>query len=185
LSTNSQRNQSEIIITRLLLDNISKSTELTRSSAIKAGPTVAARTTKPALTPGFVPVKALPEIVTVESTPPLAIAGLSGSSNIVYWSFEEVDQGALLLAEWPENMIVAPWPSERPVTVEVWVNPDGALANLNFTQEDLPISIKTALFDSINQYGFKPAIKDGTPVGNHRLLELLLTETSVPALAIR
>jgi hypothetical protein len=110
---------------------------------------------------------------------------LNGLSDIVYWTFEDVDQGALMLAQWPENMIIAPWPSERPVQVEVWVNPDGALAKLNFPQEDLPISVKVALSDSIRQYGFTPALKDGVPVGNHRILELLLSQTTVPAFVVR
>lgn len=111
--------------------------------------------------------------------------GLNGLSNTVYWAFEDVDQGALMLAQWPDNMIIAPWPSERPVQVEVWVNPDGALASLNFPQEDLPISVKVALSDSIRQHGFTPALKDGVPVGNHRILELLLSQTTVPAFVVR
>ena len=118
----------------------------------------------------------------VLDVPDASANGLSGLLDIVYWPFEEVDQGASMLAQLPEKMVISPWPSERPVQVEVWVNPDGSLASLNFPQEDLPVSVKAVLSDAIRQYGFTPALKNGLPVGNRRALELFLIQTTVPAL---
>lgn len=110
--------------------------------------------------------------------------GLQGKSDITYWPFDAVDEPALLLAEWPEAMSSNAWPPDQPVVLELWVNPDGALADIAFPQKDLPDSLRITLTETIFSAGFKPAMKNGSPVGNYRVLEVLLSRTSVPPLVI-
>lgn len=106
--------------------------------------------------------------------------GLQGKSEITYWPFDAVDQPALLLAQWPESMSTSAWPPGQPVVLELWVNPDGALADIAFPQKDLPDSLRITLVETILNAGFKPAVKNGLPVGNYRVLEVLLSQTFVP-----
>ena len=108
--------------------------------------------------------------------------GLQGKSNITYWPFDEVDQAALMLAEWPEGMSTSAWPFDQPVRLELWINPDGALAEISFPQKHLPDSVRITLVEVISRAGFKPAIKNSERVGNHRMLEVLLSQLSVPPL---
>jgi hypothetical protein len=111
-----------------------------------------------------------------------SLHGLEGKSNITYWPSYEVDEAALMLAEWPEGVSASAWPPGQFVSLELWINPDGALAEIAFSQKDLPDSLRIMLVEVISSAGFKPAIKNGEPVGNHRILEVLLSQISVPPL---
>lgn len=111
-----------------------------------------------------------------------SLHGLEGKSNITYWPSDEVDEAALMLAEWPEGVSASAWPPGQFVSLELWINPDGALAEIAFSQKDLPDSLRIMLVEVISSAGFKPAIKNGEPVGNHRILEVLLSQISVPPL---
>jgi hypothetical protein len=113
---------------------------------------------------------------------PQSLYGLEGKSKITYWPSDEVDQAALMLAEWPEGVSPSAWPSGQFVSLELWINPNGALAQIAFSQKDLPDSLRIMLVEVISGAGFKPAIKNGEPVGNHRILEVLLSQISVPPL---
>ncbi|TAG32978.1 MAG: hypothetical protein EAZ34_08830 [Polaromonas sp.] len=111
-----------------------------------------------------------------------SLYGLGGKSNITYWPSDEVDEAALMLAEWPEGVSTSAWPPGQFVRLELWINPDGALAEIAFSQKDLPDSLRITLVEIISHAGFKPAVKNGEPVGNHRVLEMLLSQISVPPL---
>ncbi len=137
------------------------------------------------------PVAATAVVAPASSVRPIAsdaldrsqnLHGLEGKSNITYWPSDEVDEAALMLAEWPEGVGTSAWPSGQFVRLELWINPDGALAEIAFPQKDLPDSLRITLVEIISHAGFKPALKNGEPVGNYRILEVLLSQISVPSL---